>query len=77
MGERSYRPSNGTEGMGFYENWCSRCRHDRPDDEDGGCSILGASLMFNVADLGYPEQWVYDEAGSPTCTAFELNEGEE
>ena len=67
----SYRPSNGTEGIGFYENWCSRCRHDGPDDEDGGCQILCRTLTFNVTDSEYPEEWTYDDEGSPTCTAFE------
>ena len=70
MSER-YRPSNGTEGMGFYENWCSRCRHDRPEDEDGGCDILRRTFAFQVADEQYPDEWTYDEGGSSCCTAFE------
>lgn len=75
MSER-YRPSNGTEGIGFYENWCERCRHDRPDDEDGGCRILCRTLMFNVDEPGYPDEWIYDDTGNPTCTAFEVEEAD-
>ena len=68
---RPYRPSNGTEGMGFYENWCARCVKDRPDAEDGGCRILCRSMMFQLGDPEYPEEWECDEQGHSWCTAFE------
>jgi hypothetical protein len=29
-----YRPSNGTEGEYFQEEYCYRCKHDDPDQLD-------------------------------------------
>ena len=69
--ERRYRPSNGTEGMGFYECWCFRCRHDRRDDEDGGCDILRRTFVYDVSDPEYPDEWLCDDKGNSRCTAFE------
>ena len=76
MSER-YRPSNGTEGMGFYENWCDRCVKDRPEDEDGGCKVLYRSLAYHIDDPEYPDEWVYDADGNPCCTAFLEEAGKE
>lgn len=63
-----YRPSNGTEGEFFHEQFCYRCRHDQ--DEDNPCGIHTAALVFSLAASDYPKEWVYDPEGRPTCTAF-------
>ncbi len=71
-----YRPANGTERMGFYENWCARCRHDRPEDADGGCEILRRTFIHEVTDPEYPDEWTCDDRGRTTCMTFEPLEHE-
>jgi hypothetical protein len=72
---RLYRPSNGTEGAGFIEHFCERCRHDakyrETDDGADGCDILRRAFLHMPADSEYPREWVYGPDGVPTCTAFE------
>ncbi|WP_337996189.1 hypothetical protein [Oleispirillum naphthae] len=74
-----YRPTSGTEGDGFYYNWCADCRRDeafRKDPDSGfGCCILSAALAFNIGAAEYPKEWVYDEEGQPKCTAHEPMDG--
>ena len=66
-----YRPSNGTAGEMFRQDWCERCHR-----EQGGrqCKILTATLIHSVDESGYPKEWVRDVEGwpgNPRCTAFE------
>lgn len=68
MNFKLYRPSNGTEGGFFMEEWCYRCAKDT---EDNPCPILGNSLFFGVGDPQYPREWCYDANSEPQCTAFE------
>lgn len=75
---RSYRPSNGTEGMAFIDAWCANCVHDRATREDrpeDGCRIVAETMALAVDDPAYPEEWVVDAEGAPRCTAFERDEG--
>ena len=69
-----YRPSNGTEGMIFEGKFCSNCIHGKyehtQDDNDNPCDILSSAFLFDINDDAYPEEWIYDEKGEPTCTAF-------
>lgn len=72
-----YRPSNGTEGMMFYEMWCARCSRDAAfENAPGkGCKIISRSLLYDIGEPGYPKEWVRrandDEwPGSARCTAF-------
>jgi len=69
---RAYRPSNGTEGMIFQEEFCDQCSKDNPSLETGagGCEIMFRSMCHDVDDPEYPTEWVYDDNGEPTCTAF-------
>jgi len=72
-GLRLYRPSNGTEGMGFMDLCCGECVHDwafRQGESDAGCEIVARALMFGKDDKKYPREWCYDADGHPTCTAF-------
>lgn len=62
---RSYRPSNGTEGMDFCEAFCFRCVHDL----DEKCDILTRTLIHDPSDPEYPSEWVIDAQGA-RCTAF-------
>ena len=76
-----YRPSNGTEGMIFFEGWCDRCARDLAfqrwsAESEGkgrgprGCPIIAASLIHDKDEPGYPKEWCFDGAGMPQCTAF-------
>lgn len=65
-----YRPSCGTEGMCFQEDWCGNCTKNRPNAKDGGCKIIVATLIYDVEDADYPPEWRYDDDGRPICTAF-------
>ena len=71
---KPYRPSCGTEGLDFQEEFCFRCAKDakyrETDDGADGCPILTASYLYPVSDRLYPKEWVQDERG-PRCTAFE------
>lgn len=73
-----YRPSNGTEGCGFYEDWCTHCQHDKPMSEgkdfqicDAGdvCQIIADTLFYDVDDPKYPSEWTWQN-GCPTCSKF-------
>ena len=62
-----YRPANGTEGEMFQAQWCSRCRRDTPKK---ACSILTASMAFEIHEKGYPRSLHY-VGDRPVCDAFE------
>lgn len=70
---KPYRPSNGTEGELFYENWCADCRRDAAyrRDEGDSCDIVACAMAFNIGDPDYPKEWVIGADGQPKCTAFE------
>ncbi len=75
---KPYRPSNGTEGECFYENWCLHCSRDaafRDDPDSGdGCPIVASTYVFEINDPLYPKEWIEDDDGSnPRCTAFTTN----
>lgn len=71
MENKKYRPSNGTEGMGFTEHFCDRCINQHPDpDNPKQCMILCRTMIYDIKDDKYPEEWTYDDNGSPTCTAW-------
>lgn len=77
---RLYRPSSGTEGIGFYENWCFKCAKDAHMNsgkdwdscgKDEICSIIGDTLAYGIDDPKYPREWVLSQSGRPMCLAFE------
>jgi hypothetical protein len=43
--------SNGTEGELYYEDYCSRCVHNKNED----CPIWDAHLLFSYRDCNNPE----------------------
>lgn len=71
---RPYRPSNGTEGEIFQQQWCANCRHGRLG-EAGPCDILLQSMTFDLGEPQYPAELVQDDApfpnSNPRCTAFD------
>jgi hypothetical protein len=64
-----YRPSNGTEGMGFEEKFCLQCIHCDPNPSGKKqCKIWFMALNYETNEPEYPTEWTYDEKGKPTCT---------
>jgi hypothetical protein len=68
-----YRPSNGTEGMMFEDRFCEICQKDAKYRETlkDGCEIHALALIHGVDEEEYPKEWCHDDAGQPTCSAFE------
>ena len=73
-----YQPSSGTEGGGFFANWCDQCARDLPSNGTKAfdecepheiCEIIELSMAYMPSDPEYPNQWRYVD-GKPTCTAF-------
>lgn len=70
---KPYKPSNGTEGMVFIENWCRHCARDKAmregepieecDDREL-CPIIARSFS------GEATEWVYGTDGQPRCTEY-------
>lgn len=71
---KPYRPSTGTEGMDFCEQFCKNCIHGKyehtGDIDDKPCEILSRSFLYEVNEAGYPKEWIEDEHGNGKCTAF-------
>lgn len=69
--KNSYRPSNGTEGMSFVEDFCEQCIHENPDlNSKKKCEILTLTMFYYPTDKEYPREWIYKD-GKPTCTKFQ------
>ena len=65
-----YRPSNGTEGEIFMSAWCAKCVRDRPQrggNPFDGCEIITLTMAFDIDHPSYPEAWVQDDEGTPSC----------
>jgi hypothetical protein len=69
----AYRPSNGDEGMWFIDKFCSNCIHGKYEHtgntKDNPCDILSRSFCFDLKHPDYPKEWIYNDKGSPCCTA--------
>ena len=64
-----YRPSNGTEGRYFIDEYCMQCINCDPDPNgEKQCKILCASLCHNTNEPEYPGEWTYD-GNKPICTS--------
>lgn len=69
--KKLYRPSNGTEGIGFMEDFCFQCIHENPNPNlKPKCGLMTASMVCGVNDPLYPQEWTYDQNDRPTCTKF-------
>lgn len=66
---KNWRPSNGTEGEVFIDDFCAHCIHEKfwhtQDHADRQCEILNKSLLTEDVI----EEWVYDEDSLPKCTS--------
>jgi hypothetical protein len=71
-GER-YTPANGTEGVMFFDEWCSHCARDKAMregvevdecDDNEKCEIIAASFR------GEHVEWRELEDGTVKCMAF-------
>lgn len=64
MSTKPYRPSNGTEGEMFMEEFCFHCARDakfrETQDGEDGCPILADTYVYEKDDPKYPKEWVYD-----------------
>lgn len=76
---KPYRPSNGSEGDGFYDNWCRQCQRDKAMregapieecDDNELCKIITLTVAHDLHEAEYPKEWIYDADGQPCCTAF-------
>ena len=68
-----FRPANGTEGEIFEEAFCMRCQKDAEwyEEERNPCGIHSDALIFGVGATEFPKEWIFDQDGWPTCTAFQ------
>jgi len=67
---KPFRPSNGTEAELFIAQFCEKCIHDTLPDGPF-CEILSNTMVYEIDDVKYPKEWVYDKDGRPKCTKFE------
>ncbi len=69
-----YRPSNGTEGEYFMEEFCYRCGRDAAfrlsEAAEDSCPIVAATFRLKIDDPDYPREWIREDDGSCRCTAF-------
>ncbi len=69
MGNKKYRPSNGTEGLVFIEHYCANCIHGKyehtGDTNDNPCEILTRSFMCGIDDKDYVMPFLFDELEIP------------
>ncbi len=74
---KSFRPSNGTEGMIFNGEFCEQCIHERwvhhqkEDKDEDKCEIWSNAIIHNQRDKEYPEEWQYSDEGWPICTNWQ------
>ena len=70
---RPYRPPNGTSGEFFCAQFCYRCQlFQKSGVSEDGCKIFFHTLIYDVDEDGYPEEWIQDDDGkNERCTAFE------
>ncbi len=69
---KPYRPSSGTEGVWFTEEYCMNCLHYDPDQNGKKqCGILFATMCFDINHPSYPKEWVYDENDQAVCTQWQ------
>ena len=66
---KKWRPSNGTEGEIFIEEYCHNCICDDPENELY-CSIIAQSMAYDIDEEQYPSEWQIGKDGQPTCTNY-------
>jgi len=58
-----YRPSNGTEGSAFADEFCHRCKHDQEWMQHGRnpCPIFSRTLALPIDHPDYPTEWIQND----------------
>ena len=75
--KRKYRPTSGTEGIGFEESFCHQCIHERwvhnqeTNREEDKCPIYSKMMLIEVNNPEYPIELTYDENDKPICTNWQ------
>lgn len=71
MKDKSYQPSNGSEGNWFEDKFCMNCIHTNPDPcKKPQCEIWCRAICWNIGDEHYPKEWIYDKDNQPIFTAW-------
>ena len=72
---RKYRPSNGSEGVSFCEDFCDQCKFCGwtldGEPKEPNCDILIRSLTFGIDEPEYPEELTYTDGKGPNCSKFQ------
>ena len=42
--------ANGTDGYDYMARYCDRCVHNFPDDEELGCPVMDAHMLWNYEE---------------------------
>ena len=68
-----FKQSNSDQGSCFESDYCLNCRRYRrsKQTDDYYCRIRLYTFAYDIDDPEYPSEWIYQEDGSPTCTAFD------
>lgn len=66
--------SNGTEGISYQDEYCSRCVHDDPDK---GCPVWFLHMLHNYKECNNQESFLHiliprskDKCGNEECSMF-------
>lgn len=69
---------NGTAGMAYEEEWCSRCVHQNGPDGESGCPVWGLHLIHNYDECNKPDSFLHilipnDGLHAGKCRMFHEN----
>lgn len=62
--DRKFRPSNGTIGEAFMDDFCYTCKRFH------GCEIYPRAMLYQIDEPEYPDEWTYDADGEACCMAY-------
>ena len=71
---KPYRPSNGTEGMHFQAAYCDNCHYQGNPESGKGCMILLRTMLHDIGDPEYPQEWQQNEIGEAICLKHKTRE---
>lgn len=58
----------------FTERYCEQCIFEKwthtMNDNDAKCDIFSATMIYDLTDKEYPQEWTHNENGEPICTKF-------
>lgn len=69
--------SNGTEGMMYESEFCSRCVHQNGPDGESGCAVWLLHMLHNYEECNKPDSFLHtliprrkDDLGNEQCAMF-------